>query len=309
MHGSTCEIEQSGGDCNFMEETKTMEDSALSIDCSIDRELIESRERRVAEARSLNLLSNTFMSVALDDIPACQYVLRILLGIPDLLVKEVRVQYRISKVTSHDAILDVLAEDSTGKLYNIEIQRASTIDHARRTRFYAAMIDSAYLAKGTEYDELPDVHILYISETDLWNEGKTCYPVEKYFRDTAIPYDDGLHVLYVNAAVDDGSDVAKLMEYFKTTDPNDMAHGELSKRVHFLKCEEGGVEIMCEMSDKWLKEGIELGCRQGEVKKAKETALTLADMGLSVEQIAHAVKVSANLVKQWLDGRVALAKQ
>lgn len=34
-------------------------------------------------------------------------------------------------------------------------------------------------------------------------------------------YDDGVHVIYVNAEVNDGSRIAKLMEYFKTADPED----------------------------------------------------------------------------------------
>ena len=37
------------------------------------------------------------------------------------------------------AILDILAEDSHRRLVNLEIQRKDTIEHARRTRFYAAM--------------------------------------------------------------------------------------------------------------------------------------------------------------------------
>ena len=53
-------------------------------------------------------------------------------------------------------------------------------------------------------------------------------------------YDDGIHVTYVNAEVDDGTETARLMKYFKTTDPEDMSQGDLSSRVHFLKCEEGG---------------------------------------------------------------------
>ena len=59
--------------------------------------ILAARDRRVQEARKFNLLSNVFMSVALDDKGACQYVLRILTGIKDLEVKEVRSQYRISK--------------------------------------------------------------------------------------------------------------------------------------------------------------------------------------------------------------------
>ena len=89
---------------------------------------ITDRERRVEEARKFNLLSNVFMSVALNDKLACQYVLRILTGIEDLMVKEVRGQYRISKIESHDAILDILAEDKAGRLYNMEIQRSDMPD-------------------------------------------------------------------------------------------------------------------------------------------------------------------------------------
>ena len=69
---------------------------------------IQAREQRVKRMRSLTLMSDTFMSVALNDIPACQYVLRTLTGIESLNVKEVRTQYRVSKTDSRDAILDVL---------------------------------------------------------------------------------------------------------------------------------------------------------------------------------------------------------
>lgn len=155
-----------------------------------------------------------------------------------------------------------MAEDGAGRLYNVEIQRAETIDHARRTRFYGAMIDSEYLAKGKTYAELPDVYVIYISETDLWKAGCTTYPVEKYLGSTMIPYDDGQHILYINAAVDDGSETAKLMKYFKTADPEDMGQGDLSKRVHYLKCEEGGFWEMCEVAEKIYKEGREEGKRQ-----------------------------------------------
>ena len=33
-----------------------------------------------------------------------------------------------------------------------------------------------------------------------------------------------------------------------------MSQGDLSNRVHFLKCEEGGFEAMCEMSEKQVEE-------------------------------------------------------
>ena len=283
------------------------------IDSDKQNSRIKERERRIAEARSLNLLSNTFMTVALEDKLACQHVLRIVTRIEDLVVKEVRTQYRISKIASHDAVLDVLAEDGEKRIYNIEIQKSEAVDHARRTRFYGAMIDSEYLVKGKDYDQLPEVHILYISEMDLWKAGKTMYEVEKRFKGTKITYEDGIHVTYVNAEIEDGTEVSQLMKYFKTTDPEDMSQGELSKRIHFLKCEEGGLKVMCEMSEKWIEEGRaegraegrEEGRAEGEERKAKEIVFSLADRGMSAENIADIVKMNIAIVKQWLEGATA----
>ena len=262
---------------------------------------ISIKDQLVEKARSFNLLSNVFMSVALNDIPACQHVLRIITGIPDLVVKEVRSQHRISKITSHDAILDILAEDGQGRLINLEIQRKDTIDHARRTRFYAAMIDSECLEKGKDYDQMPDVHIIYISETDLWAAGKTVYKVEKKFKETEVPYDDGVYVTYVNAEVNDDSKVAKLMDYFKTADPEDMSQGDLSARIHFLKCEEGGYQEMCEVSEEIYKEGIIEGKKEGK----KETAFNMKSKGYPDATIADILDVGINVIQQWLYGNMA----
>ena len=68
------------------------------------------------------------------------------------------------------------------------------------------------------------------------------------------------------------------MRYFKTTAPEDMSQGELSKRIHFLKCEEGGLKVMCEMSEKWIEEGR----AEGEERKAKEVVFSLADRGIRI---------------------------
>ncbi len=65
---------------------------------------------------------------------------------------------------------------------------------------------------------------------------------------------------------------------------------------------------MCEMSDKWLQEGIEIGERLGEMKKAKETAQKMAQRDTAVDVIADLLDVSVSLVKQWLEGSAALTK-
>ena len=82
------------------------------------------------------------------------------------------------------------------------------------------------------------------------------------------------------------------------TDPDDDSEGELSKRVRYLKREEGGVDIMCEVSERIMERGRKIG----EERKARSTTLNLSRMGLTPEQIAGAVGESLEQVKSWLAG-------
>ena len=213
------------------------------------------KEAQIAAAREMNLFSNVFMSVALDDIPTCTYVLRIMTRNSDLEVVEVRSQEHIAKLVSRDVILDIKARDSKGRFYNIEIQRADTIDHRRRVRLYRSEIDSELLRKGTDVDALPELYVIYISETDIFESGLAWDEVIQKFRRAGTDYDDGCHIIYANAEVDEGDQISGLMSYFKSADPDDMNHGELSQRLHFMKREAGGEEILCKISEGFIKEG------------------------------------------------------
>ena len=220
---------------------------------------MHNREERLAIARGMNLFSTPFVRVVFSDPAATQYVLRILMGKPDLVVETDIPEYRVSKLGSHDSILDVYARDGAGTVYHIEVQLADNDNHILRVRTYSAMIDSDLLDKGKKYDELPDAYVFYISMNDFMGLGESIAKVESTIGKKKLPYDDGKHIFYVNASVDDGSDVADLMDYFKSADPEDASHGALSKRIHFLKCEPGGEEAMCEITKSFVEEGKVIG--------------------------------------------------
>ena len=48
-----------------------------------------------------------------------------------------------------------------------------------------------------------------------------------------------------------------------------------------------------------LEKGREEGRKEGKFEQAKDTAFALKDMGLSIEQIAKAVKTNIDTVRQW----------
>ena len=50
------------------------------------------RERRLKDLEQLTLLSDVFMSVALSDLKACQHVVRILTGNPEIMLVSVKTQ-------------------------------------------------------------------------------------------------------------------------------------------------------------------------------------------------------------------------
>ena len=213
-----------------------------------DYRVLRTREERLAFARSMNLFSTPFMRVVFKDEKATRYVLRILTGKPDLQIQENLTEYRISKLDTKDAVLDVIAVDEKGVFYHIEIQLANSDDHIRRVRFYSAMVDSELLEKGTKYTDLPNTYIFYISMDDFMGLGEPIAQVESTIGKKKKTYEDEKHIFYVNAGVDDESEVARLMNFFKLADPNDSSHGELSDRVHLLKCEKEGEEPMCEVA-------------------------------------------------------------
>ena len=100
-------------------------------------------------------------------------------------------------------------------------------------------------------------------------------------------------MFFVNAAVDDGSRIAKLMNYFKTADPDDDSEGELSKRVRYLKKEEGGMDIMCEVSDRIMERGRKFGEEQmlrKLVQKKLAKGMNIADIAEALEETEERIR-------------------
>ena len=61
---------------------------------------------------------------------------------------------------------------------------------------------------------------------------------------------------------------------------------------------------MCEISEKWFREGEE----QGRIEGARKTALELNKMELPLDKIAKAVNFSVDTVTQWLTESPSVTK-
>ena len=90
---------------------------------------LERRHREDLERlKRFRPMDDTFMrGLFKDDIPLAQLVLRIITGKPDLILLTCETQADMKRVTGARSIcLDAYATDSSGRKYDIEVQRADS---------------------------------------------------------------------------------------------------------------------------------------------------------------------------------------
>ena len=76
--------------------------------------------------------------------------------------------------------------------------------------------------------------------------------------------------LDIVAEIDDGTSLAKLMQYLKTAKAGDTSQGALSEYVNYLKSPEGGREVMGEFEKYFREEGRKAGVEEGRKAGVEE---------------------------------------
>ena len=108
--------------------------------------------------------------------------------------------------------------------------------------------------------------------------------IERYI-DKQEQFKDKLHIIYLNASMQDETPLGKLMHDMLCNDPDEMYYEVLRKRVSYFKIQEGGKRTMCEALEELIteakKEGEDIGEergkligeKQGEIKKLMKILL------------------------------------
>ena len=232
-------------------------------------EQIEREHRKDLERlKQFRLLDDDFMKKVFDGNPLyIQIVLRIVLNMPELTVIHVETEFFVENLLNRSVRLDVVATDGGGRTFNVEIQRADDGADPRRARYHSSMLDAFIVKKGTKFYDLPETWVIFITERDIFREGRPLYQIERTIRGGGIDFNDGAHILYVNGEYRADDDLGRLMHDFSCTNPDDMYDETLAERVRFFKESRKGVEIMCrvleEMRDEYIQIGIQQGVKQG----------------------------------------------
>ena len=251
----------------------------------------------------MSLFDDDLMSMVFDgNIEATELLLKIILKKDDIQVISVVGQRELQSpvVGGRDICLDILANDGTGKHYNVEVQQKPEGAHIRRARFHSSMLDSRMLKAGQEFSELQDSYMVFITRTDIFKHGIPIYTINRHFEETKELFDDGSHIVYVNGNYKGEDTVGRLMHDFGCKEAKDMYYPELAKGVRHYK-EEGGRERMCEAVEKYAKDYAEEYAKEYAEEYAENARMSsllesiknlMDSMKWSAEQAMAAMKVS-----------------
>lgn len=231
--------------------------------------------------KQLNVIDDVFFHKIAEDKAVCEEILRIILQKPKLNVIDAQTQRFLRNIGAHSVILDLLCEDEDGARINVEIQKTDDDDHVKRVRFNSSNIDTTFTEKGLDYKDFPDIYVIFISKFDMFQEGKTTYHLETIIKETGTSVDDGIHRLFVNCAVNDGSDIAELMQYFKNSTGKNNKFPKLSDRVYYFKESKEGSDAMTQVVEEYANKKV--------LERDKETAKSFLQNGASVELVKKSI--------------------
>ena len=265
-------------------------------------------ERYKGIIKNFTLMSDIFMRNVFKQRECLEYVLQVIMEKQDLKVIDQIIQKDYKNLQGRSAIMDCVARDSEGKQFDVEIQQDNEGASPKRARYHSGLMDMNTLNPGQDFDELPESYVIFITRDDILGYDFPIYHIDRHIKEADDSFQDEAHIIYVNSRKQEDTELGRLMHDLHCRNADEMHSPVLAKRVHELKDTQKGVELMCHEMEKIYSEGMESGEKRGELKAKKETALSLAEMGLPVEKIAKAVNHNVNEVQKWIDENLCAIK-
>lgn len=222
---------------------------------NIQEQVNKHYEENIKRIAGFRLIDDIFFKKCFEEnMEGVELLLQIILDKSDLKVSALHTQHFVTNLLNRSVQLDVVATDSQNKIYNVEIQRATKGAGAKRARYHSSILDTNLLKKNDDFEALPETYVIFICEEDVMGEGEALYNIERCIMNNKKRFNDGSHIIYVNASYRDDSSLGKLMHDFYCTDPSDMYYKRLANQVEYFKENKEGLQIMCQIMEDLIKQ-------------------------------------------------------
>lgn len=256
------------------------------------------KEEKVREVvKNLRLIDDSFFRVFANDKAACEEILQTLLDDADLKIISVTPQFTATGF-AREVIFDSLCKQESNDIIVIEVQKGNKQDDTKRCRLYLSVGTAISTPKGTDFSDVPNVTIIYITEYDALHNGQTvtkscmCQYIEK--TDRFVPLEDGGTVYYANTCVDDGTKKAELLKMFLERGPvSNPDFPNVTRAINYYKGNTKEGDDMCEAVEKYAEERI----KEHDEKQTKKYVKNMLSKNLSLDVIAECLNITVEEVK------------
>lgn len=256
----------------------------------------EQKKQKILERiKNFRLMDDDFMTKFFEnDLESTSLILQIIMENPELKALESISQANVKNLQGRSVRLDVKATDKTGKIYDIEIQRADKGAGAKRARYNSSLIDANLLVSGDNTEQLPETYVIFITENDVIGAKKPMYHIDRTIAETGEPFGDESHIIYVNGEYRGNTPVGDLMHDFNCTNPADMKIKLLADRARYFKEDAKGDDQMCKAMEELVQELMQ--------EEKEEMIIEMLKGGkLTIEEIAAYSHLSVDVVKKIAD--------
>ena len=253
--------------------------------------------------KKLNPIDDIIFRKMAENKEFCEEILRVFLQDYYLKVLNNKSQYAITNIDRRSVILDAYCELRDGKRVNIEVQNADNVNHQKRVRYYSSVLTTSLMKKGENFDNVPEVCMIYICNFDVFRENKSLYLIKRVIDGSNTEVDNGLKEIYISANISDGSALSELMEVFTKDDCYSDNFPITSKMKYDFKYVKEGNKMTDTMKEIYeIFEGRKEGKKEGIKEGAINILLTLVKDGIiSIEEAAKRANISVSKFEKYLN--------
>ena len=225
-----------------------------------------------------------------------EYLARVITKIDDIEIERVLTQKELIN-EGHSVRLDALAIAKDGMLINFEMQNERRAGMEQRLRMYESSINLSFLAKGDDYENLPDIITIVLYDYDVYGRGKALYT--SCWREidgevtgrTVVRHEVNLRY----EGEDDIGELGNIIHDFGCWDYRKMRSEVLSEEMRYFKTTKEGEMGYGGEIDGYINEGKEIGLKEGFAASIKTL---ISNKLLTKEQIAKAYGLSLSEVEE-----------
>ena len=228
-------------------------------------------ERYLEVLNKLRPIDDTFMRMIFRDHQCVELLMKIIFG-DQFSLKRFETQEDHKQVVSRSVELDIVVYTHEGAVIGIEVEKNKDNASPIRARYHASILDCDLSYPKEGWKEFPEIYVVFICEEDVLKNGKMLDHIQRYREDGNV-FKDKLHIIYLNASMQDETALGKLMHDMLCNDPDEMYYEVLRKRASYFKRQEGGKRTMCEALEELITEAKNEGEERGEIKKLMKLLL------------------------------------